>query len=99
MTKKDVVYKFFIEPTSNLSPLFDTLDNIFGDNTRIPFFIKKTVTTDRVTNLKTTRYSIFVEDSVGEDVKFEFPLKCKSASDRAIFDMFISVLKSKNVIS
>ena len=100
---KTIVYELFMSAPDNNRLLYDIIDGIYGNSKSYNMdIVKKTITrTENSKTIKTVTYSAQVagKNEHGAEVVCPLVPRLKSKSDRVIFDVLISMLKSKNYIS
>lgn len=94
---KVVTYELNLIPAEKRKVLYDMLEAMFGEGDRLDLQILKTESV--IDNVKNTRYSmrVAVVDEAG--VEIVCPLRAAGAGDRAIFEVLLSLLKEKGVVS
>ena len=95
---KMVRYELNLIPSEKRKVLYDILDAMYADKDRLNLEVVKTVTTN-TDNEKVTRFTMRLSVVDEGNVEINCPLRAAGASDRAVFEVLLSILKDKGVIS
>lgn len=95
---KMVVYELNLIPSEKRKVLYDILEAMYADKDRLNLEIVKTVTTNN-DNEKVTRFTMRLSVVDEGNVEINCPLRAAGAADRAVFEVLLSLLKDKGVIS
>ena len=98
---KDVVFELNLTPSEKRKVLYQMLEAMFGNGNKLPLDIVKTVSS-RTNNGKTTTtttYSPRVSVVDDKGVEIVCPLRPAGTADKAVFEVLLSLLKDKGVVS